>query len=140
MIVSGWVNRHQQRVIDYLLEENRVLRQLHKGKRLRLADSQRHRLARTGKILGRKLLFKFATIVTPDTILAWHRKLIAQKWTYSWKGPGRPPVMKRIKACLAIVFKLAQVAEKKWRRLNGSHLLGELIQGVKFVDGIKVAA
>ena len=44
------------------------------------------------------------------------------------------------KACLAMVFKLAQGAEKKWRRLNGSHLLGELIDGVKFADGIKVAA
>lgn len=43
-------------------------------------------------------------------------------------------------ACLAMVFKLALVAQKKWRRLNGSHLLGELINGVKFVDGIKVAA
>jgi len=96
MMFSGWVNRHQQKVIDYLLEENRVLRELHKGKRLRLTNSQRLRLARKGKNLGRRLLFKFATIVTPDTILAWHRKLIALKWTYTRKGPGRPPVMKRI--------------------------------------------
>ncbi len=96
LMFSGWVNRHQQKVIDYLLEENRVLRELHKGKRLRLNDRQRQRLARKGKLLGRKLLFKFATIVTPDTILAWHRKLIAQKWTYSRQGPGRPPVTKPI--------------------------------------------
>jgi hypothetical protein len=53
-------------------------------------------LAVKGKTLGRKLLFKFASIVTPDTILAWHRKLIALKWTYPRKKVGRPPVMKII--------------------------------------------
>jgi hypothetical protein len=71
MVFSGWVNRHQQKVIDFLLEENRVLRELHKGKRLRINDNQRRRIARMGKTLGRKLLFKFATIVTPDTITKW---------------------------------------------------------------------
>ncbi|MHC4944162.1 MAG: integrase core domain-containing protein [Planctomycetota bacterium] len=96
MMFLGWVNRHQQKVIDYLLEENRVLKELHKGKRLRLNDEQRGRLAVKGKEIGRRLLFKFATIVTPDTLLAWHRKLIAMKWTYPRKGPGRPPVMKKI--------------------------------------------
>jgi hypothetical protein len=96
MMFSGWVNRHQQEITDYLLEENRVLKELHKGKRLRLNDNQRRRLGVKGKTLGRKLLFKFATIVTPDTLMAWHRKLIASKWTYPRKGPGRPPVMKKI--------------------------------------------
>ena len=96
MMFAGWVNRRQQKIIEYLIEENRVLKELHKGKRLRLNDDQRRRLALKGKTLGRKLLFKFATIVTPDTILAWHRKLIALKWTYPRKKVGRPPVMKII--------------------------------------------
>jgi len=96
MMFSGWVNRRQQKVIEYILEENRVLKELHKGKRVRLNDDQRCRLAVKGRILGRKLLFKFVNIVTPDTILAWHRKLIALKWTYPRKGLGRPPVMKKI--------------------------------------------
>jgi transposase InsO family protein len=96
MMFSGWVNRHQQKVIDYLLEENRILKELYKGKRLRLNDDHRRRLAVKGKILGRRLLFQFATLVTRDTILAWHRKLIALKWTFPRKGPGRPPVMKKI--------------------------------------------
>jgi putative transposase len=96
MMFAGWVNRQKQKVIDYLLEENRVLKELHKGMRLRLSDDQRRRLAVKGKTLGRKLLFKFATIVTPDTLIAWHRKLIALKWTFPRKGPGRPPVMKKI--------------------------------------------
>ncbi len=96
MMFSGCVYRHQQKIIDYLLEENRVLEELHKGNRLRLNDDQHRRLAVKGKTLGRKLLFKFATIVTPDTILLWHRKLIALKWTFPRKCPGRPPVMKKI--------------------------------------------
>jgi len=96
MMFSGWLNKHQQKIIDYLLEENRVLKEFHKGKLPRLNDNQRRRLAVKGKTLGRKFLFKFATIVTPDTSLLWHRKLIALKWTYPRKGPGRPPVMKKI--------------------------------------------
>ena len=43
-------------------------------------------------------------------------------------------------ACLTMVFKLAQAAERKWRKLNGYELLGDVIQGVKFKDGTKVAA
>lgn len=43
-------------------------------------------------------------------------------------------------ACLAMVFKLAQCAEKRWRRLNGQELIPEVIRGVKFVDGIKEIA
>ncbi len=91
--LSGWVNRHQQKVIDYLIEENRVLKGKLHGKRLRLTDDERRRLAVKGKALGRKLLGEVASIVTPGTILTWHRKLIAKKWDYSAKrGPGRPRV------------------------------------------------
>ncbi len=61
LIFSGWVDRHQQQVIEYLLEENRVLRELHKGKRLRFTDRRRQRLARKGKSLGRKILLRYAT-------------------------------------------------------------------------------
>jgi hypothetical protein len=80
---AGWVSRQQSAVITYLVEENRILKeQLESGgRRLRFTDDQRRRLAATGKPLGRKVLRQMATIVTPDTILAWHRKLIAAKWT-----------------------------------------------------------
>ena len=61
---------------------------------MRLTDDQRRRLAAKGKPLGRRILRNIATIVTPDTILAWHRRLIAAKWTYPRKGVGRPGVMK----------------------------------------------
>ena len=72
---SGWVNRQQAEAIDYLREENRVLKEQLRGKRLRLTDDQRRRLAAKGKALGRRLLGMVATIVTPDTVLRWHRQL-----------------------------------------------------------------
>ena len=77
---AGWVNRHQDDLIDYLREENRVLRE-HLGPRpLRLTDAQRRRLAVRGHKLGRRILTQVAGIVTPDTILRWYRRLIAKKY------------------------------------------------------------
>jgi len=69
-----------------------------RGRRLRLTDDERRRLAVKGKLLARRILTEVASIVTPDTILAWHRKLIARKWDFSMrrKKPGRPPVMTKI--------------------------------------------
>src|SRR6266498_5049581 len=88
---AGWMNQLQQQAIDYLREENRVLREQLDGRRLRLNDNQRRRLAAKGKQLGRRALAEIATIVTPETLMAWHRKLIAQKYDGSEKrGPGRP--------------------------------------------------
>jgi hypothetical protein len=73
----GWLQGEQHKVIEYLREENRTLkRQLH-NQRLRLTDDDRRRLAALGAPLGRRLLAQVATIVTPDTILRWHRQLIA---------------------------------------------------------------
>src|SRR6266567_607140 len=96
VILAGWVNRHQQQVIEYLVEENCVLRDQLKGRRVRLTDDQRRRLAAKGQPLGRRILRQVATIVTPDTILRWHRQLIARKWTFTPKRPGRPGLMKEI--------------------------------------------
>jgi putative transposase len=80
---AGWISREQVSVIQYLREENRVLKQQLGGRRLRLNDAQRRRLAAKGKAIGYRLLSEVATIVTPDTIFRWHRQLIAEKWDYS---------------------------------------------------------
>ena len=71
--IAGWMNQGQQQVIEYLREENRVLREQLGHRRLRLNDDQRRRLAVCAKRLGRKLLAEVATLVTPATLLAWHR-------------------------------------------------------------------
>ena len=88
---AGWVNRHQDDLIDYLREENRVLRE-HLGPRpLRLTDAQRRRFAVRGHKLGRRVLTQVAGIVTPDTILRWYRRLIAKKYDGSARRRrGRP--------------------------------------------------
>ncbi len=98
--LSGLVNRRQQHVIEYLLEENRVLKEQLTGRRLRLTDDQRRRLAAQGRRLGRRVLRQVATIVTPDTILRWHRQLIARKWTCEPKRPGRPGIMREISSLI----------------------------------------
>ena len=89
--LAGWMNQRQLQVIDYLREENRVLRDQLDGRRLRLSDDQRRRLAVKAKLLSRRLLAEVAAIVTPETLLAWHRRLIAQKYDGSGRRrPGRP--------------------------------------------------
>ena len=94
LALSALISHEQERVIAYLITENQVLREkLGKG-RILLNDDQRRRLAVKGKVLGRKALFELATIVTPDTILRWHRQLVALKWDYSErrKSVGRPRI------------------------------------------------
>jgi transposase InsO family protein len=99
IIVAGWLNERQQNAIEYLREENRVLRERLGGRRLRLNDDQRRRLAVKGKVLGRKLLSELCTIVTPETILRWHRSLIARKYDGSAKRRfGRSMAMPTIRA------------------------------------------
>jgi transposase InsO family protein len=93
----GWLDRQQQEALGYLLEENRVLRGQLRGRRLRLSDDDRRRLAVLGHRLGRRGLRQVATIVTPDTILRWHRQLIARKWTYAKGRCGRPGVLAEIR-------------------------------------------
>ena len=87
------MNQQQQHAIEYLREENRVLREQLGNRRLRLNDDQRRRLAAKANGLGRRFLRQIATIVTPETLLAWHRKLIAQKYDGSDHcTPGRPRI------------------------------------------------
>ena len=92
----GWLDRRQQDAVAYLIEENRILRGHVRG-RIRLTDVERRRLAMHGHRLGRRRLRDVATIVTPDTILRWHRQLVARKWTYAKRRGGRPGVLAEIR-------------------------------------------
>ena len=98
-ILTGWATRRQQELVDYLRTENQVLKESFGERRIRLNDDQRRRLAVHGKLLGRKTLATVATLVTPDTLLRWHRTLVAQKWNYSAlrHQPGRPPIAEEIR-------------------------------------------
>jgi putative transposase len=91
---------------EYLVMENRMLRSRIHG-RVRLSDGERKTLAELGKRLGKHALAEVASIVTPDTILAWHRKLVAQKYDGSQqrKAAGRPKIDAELEA---LVVRMAQ--------------------------------
>jgi transposase InsO family protein len=98
--LAGWMNQ-QRDVIDYLQEENRALREQIGPRRLQFTDDQRRRLAAKARTLGRHVLWDLATIVTPDTLLAWHRTLIARKYDGSrHRGLGRPRIMAELRALI----------------------------------------
>jgi putative transposase len=116
----GWANRQQQLAIDYLQAENRVLREQVGKKRILLTNDQRRRIALKGKELGRKGLESITTIVTPDTILRWHRRLVAAKWDYSErrKRVGRPQLSKEV---TKLIVRFAK-ENRSWgfRRIQGA--------------------
>ena len=117
--LAGWMNHHQQLAIHYLREENRVLREQLGPRPLRLTDHQRRRLAAAARPLARRLLARLATLVTPDTLLAWHRKLIAAKYDGSRnRAPGRPRTRAEV---AALVVRMAN-ENRDWgyRRIAGA--------------------
>ena len=93
-MIAGWLQRHQQQVMAYLLEENRVLKAHLGRRRLRLTDTERRRLAVLAHPLGRKRLKEIAPLATPDTLLRWYKRLIAAKFDESAQRRlcGRPRV------------------------------------------------
>jgi len=96
LILTGWLERREREAIAYLVEENRCLRRQLGTRRLRLTDDDRRRLAARAYRIGRAALRDLATIATPDTLLRWHRQLIARKWTYA-RRPGRHVVLAEIR-------------------------------------------
>jgi transposase InsO family protein len=106
MMVSGWVHRHQLLVIEFLQAENRLLKERLRGKRIRFTDAERALLARKAKAVGRKALLELDTVVSPDTLLRWHRRLVAHKWNFTHqRGPGRPGIMRHISG---LIVRMAQ--------------------------------
>jgi hypothetical protein len=95
-VLTGWLERREREAVAYLIEENRLLRRQLGGRRLDLTDEDRRRLAARAYRVGRAALREIATIGTPDTLLRWHRQLIARKWTYASR-PGRRGVLLEIR-------------------------------------------
>jgi hypothetical protein len=89
LVVCGWLQRRQAEMIEYLKAENRVLRQKLGGRRIPLTDAERRLLARKAYASGRQTLVQLNPIVTPDTLLRWHRELVASKWIIERRRPGR---------------------------------------------------
>jgi len=95
--MAGWLARRQQAAVEYLRQENHILKEQMGRRRLRLTDAQRRRLAVRGKAVRRRGLMEIASIVTPDTILRWHRRRVAERWTYPRRSSGRPRVMEHVR-------------------------------------------
>jgi putative transposase len=106
LVVSGWVHRRQLILIEFLQAENDLLKKRLRGKRIRFTDAERALLARKAKVVGRKTLLTIDTLVSPDTLMRWHRRLVAEKWNFAHRrGPGRPGVMREISA---LIVRMAQ--------------------------------
>jgi hypothetical protein len=104
--ITGTVDQELRLRHEYLVTEHRILRQQIKG-RVRLSGGERKTLAALGMKLGKQALEEVASLVKPDTILAWHRQLVAQKFDGSRKrqAPGRPTIDAELEA---LVVRLAQ--------------------------------
>jgi transposase InsO family protein len=97
MMFAGWINRQQLELIEYILEENRLLKERLGSRRIRFTDAERRRLARKAHLVGHNVLCGLDTLVTPDTLLRWYRDLVARKWNYSERhGPGRPRTLQTV--------------------------------------------
>jgi len=118
MLLAGWVHRRQLEAIEYLTEENRMLKERLGGRHLRFTDAERRRLARRAHALGHKALSELSTLVTPDTLMRWYRTLVAQKWTYTRRRPGRP---RTIQVITELIVRMA-LENRSWgyTRIQGA--------------------
>ena len=117
--ITGSVDQELLLRNEFLVTENRILKNQIKG-RLQLTDLERISLAEIGKRLGRTALEEVAQIVRPETILGWHRKLIARKFDGSKlrTSVGRPATGRTIEE---LVLQFAQ-ENRSWgcRRIVGA--------------------
>src|SRR6266568_6830755 len=119
-MVAGWIQHHQQQVIAYLQEENRILKAQRGGRRLCLTDTERRRLAALAHPLGRERLTEVASLATPDTLLRWYKRLIAQKFDGSKQRQqlGRPRGAEEVEQ---LVIRMAEEnATWGYRRIQGT--------------------
>lgn len=120
LAVAGLFNQQLRDELELLQEQLRVLNETRSTRRWRLTDDQRRRLAAKGHRLGRSVLRELETIVTPDTILRWHRTLIARKYDGSdRRRPGRPRIDGAVRD---LVVEMAEANERR----GYSRIAGEL--------------
>jgi transposase InsO family protein len=116
---AGWIQRQQAEAIEYLKAENQTLRDRLGGRRMPFTDAERRLLARKAVVVGRRRLLELDPIVTPDTLLRWHRELVARKWTYveRWR-PGR----RRTKADIEELIVRMAIENPRWgyTRIQGA--------------------
>src|SRR3982750_5032511 len=98
MIAAGWVHRHQLIIIELLQAEKRLLKERLRRRRIRFTDAERALLARKAKAVGRKALLELDTIVSPHTLMRWHRRLVAEKRDFSCSSERRYPSHSVLKA------------------------------------------
>ena len=117
--LAVWFARALQRQVDYLMAENRVLKEKLGGRKLQLTNADRRRLAILGKELGLKALGKIATIAAAETILRWYRELVAKKYDGSERrGPGRP---RKAEDIVELVLTMARDNERwGYTRIKGA--------------------
>jgi len=118
--LAGWMNRRQQEAIEYLRMENRILREKLGHKRLILNESQKRRLAEAAGKLGRELLREVGTLFSPDTLLKWHRWLVARKYDGSDRRGKRGPKPTKANMIRKLVLRMA-AENPSWGygRING---------------------
>lgn len=106
--IAGWMNRQQQEAIEYLKEENRILREKLGHKRLILNESQKRRLAEAAGKLGKDLLRQVGTMFSPETLLKWQRTLVARKYDGSDRRGKRGPKPTKANMIRKLVIQMAQ--------------------------------
>jgi hypothetical protein len=120
--IAGWMNRQQQDAISYLRVENRILREKLGHKRIILNVAQKRRLAEAAAKLGRDLLRQFGTLFSPDTLLRWHRTLVARKYDSSDRRGKRGPIPTKANMIRRLVLEMAE-SNPSW---GYGHIHGEL--------------
>jgi putative transposase len=119
-MVADWLQRHQQQVITYLLAENRVLKAQLGGRRPHLTDIERRHLAALAHPIGCTCLKDMATSATPDILMRWHHRLIAQKFDGSRHRCrfDRPRVIEEIEQL--VVRMVEENPRWGYRRIEGA--------------------
>ena len=144
MLGAGWLQRQQGATIEYLKAENRLLRERLGGRRIVFTDAERRRLAEKARAMRRRALHELGTIVTPDTLLRWHRELVARKWTFvERRRLGRPRTREEL---AALVVRMAtENGSWGYTRIQGAmanlgHRLGRgTIRSILKAHGIEPA-